>query len=306
MLCRMQLSVVVCTYNRAGYLRRMLQSFYEQQRLESLAFELLLVDNNSTDATATVAKEFAAQSGFRYLVEPKQGLSYARNRGLAEAAGEYIAYLDDDVLLSPEWIHRLLSCFEETDADVVGGRSLLKFEVPPPTWFGSELGKLVSQVELGDRRMDAGDGRRLYGLNVAYRTERLRCVGGFDTTLGRTGKKLLSGEDLRANAAVVAAGGKAFYEPEALVHHCIPPERIEWEYLLKLSEAGARTRARLDWDRGPQFALAGFCIALAKLVQATLMRAFVIRRDMNSERYRAYLIARHRLARLLVYYTRLT
>jgi len=238
-------SVVVCTYNRARYLGPMLESFYAQP-LDEISFELLVIDNRSTDETRAVADTFSARPGFRYLYESEQGLSHARNRGLAEAQGEFVAYLDDDVLLSPDWLRGLAQCFAETGADVVGGRSLLRFEQTPPPWFGPEFRKMLSEVDLGEVRRSAGDGRRLYGLNLAYRKSALESIGGFDTRYGRTGGQLLAGEDLRANAAIAAAGGTLFYEPDALVHHCIPPERCEWDYLLRLAVVGADTRLALD------------------------------------------------------------
>jgi len=299
MLPVMKLSVVVCTYNRAAYLGRMLESFYAQRCLEALEFELLVIDNNSTDSTPEVAAEFQGRSGFRYLQEPVRGLSHARNRGLREARGTHIAYLDDDVLLMPDWARHLLQCFEETGADAVGGKSLLRFEQAPPPWFGKELAKLLSEVDLGDTRLDAGDGRRLYGLNLAFRSTALRDAGGFDTALGRSGGALTSGEDLRATAAVVAAGGKAYYEPRALVYHCIPPERTEWNYLLKLAESGARTRAQLDRGRGWGVLVRGMAEALFKLLLLRTSQWFSRGQGPDGEAVRARSIAVHRLQRLV-------
>jgi glycosyltransferase involved in cell wall biosynthesis len=270
----------------------MLDSFYAQS-LDDLSFELLVIDNRSTDETRAVAEAFTARQGFRYIYEDRQGLSHARNRGLAEARENILAYLDDDVLLSPEWLRAIVSCFDETAADVVGGRSLLRFEKTPPPWFGPEFRKMLSEVDLGEVRRSAGDGRRLYGLNLAYRRSTLESIGGFDTSYGRTGDALLAGEDLRANVAIAAAGGRLFYEPKAVVHHCIPPERCAWEYLLRLAVVGADTRLALD-AAAPLPHRARACAEAALKYAAAAAGAAFAARDSYEGRSRKVAMARHR------------
>lgn len=244
------ISVIVCTYNRAPVLRRMLASFYAQDCLD-VPHELILVNNNSTDDTAAVAAEFADRPGFRYLVETEQGLSAARNSGMRASRGEIIACLDDDVLVSAGWLRQLAVCHAETGADVVGGRSALVIEAPPPPWFGPDFRRYLSEVDLGRARCDAGDGRRLFGLNVSFRRAVLERHGGFDPRLGRSGGELLCGEERVLIARVHAEGGRIVYEPDAWVGHIIGADRLNFAYFLRLCAGTAATYAREDAAASP-------------------------------------------------------
>ncbi|MBI1320194.1 MAG: glycosyltransferase [Candidatus Hydrogenedens sp.] len=295
------ISVVVCTHNRAAYLSAMLDSFYAQD-LAGASYEVLVVDNASTDETAEIAAAHQESPGFRYVYEPQQGLSHARNRVLAEACGGVVAYLDDDVLVSQRWLAALARCFEETKADVVGGRSLLRFEQTPPPWFGPQFRRMLSEVDLGDSRCDAGDGRRLYGLNLAYRADALRRIGGFDTGYGRTGANLVSGEDLRANALIAAEGGRLVYEPEALVEHQIPAARCEWDYLMRLAQTGVATRLTLDTDAPRGRRAAATLEALAKYMLAVAGAPAAFIRGRESYAWRLNRIERLRQSALTLGY----
>ncbi len=239
------ITALVCTYNRAPTLRRMLTSFYAQDCLD-LPHELILVDNNSTDETQAVAAEFAHQPGFRCIVETKQGLSPARNRGIAESTGDIIACLDDDVLLDPQWLAKLQACYDETGAQVVGGRSYLVIEGDPPPWFGPDFRRYLSEVDLGDDRCDAGDGSRLFGLNVSFNKDALLHNGGFDARLGRTGGQLLCGEERTLIARIHAAQGKILYEPAARVGHIIDANRLNMAYFLRLCAGTGASHALSD------------------------------------------------------------
>jgi glycosyltransferase involved in cell wall biosynthesis len=110
------ISVIVCTYNRARTLHLMLESFFAQQDLNRLNHELIVVDNNSTDDTGQATEAFSNHPGFSYVLEGRQGLSFARNRGIAEAAGDFVSFLDDDVIVDPRWLANLQKCLDETNA----------------------------------------------------------------------------------------------------------------------------------------------------------------------------------------------
>jgi glycosyltransferase involved in cell wall biosynthesis len=96
----MILSVVICTYNRAELLERALNSLLNSPREASESWELLVIDNNSTDMTKEVVSSYEA----RYILEPNQGIAYARNRGYMEAKGTYVAYIDDDAYVDSGWL----------------------------------------------------------------------------------------------------------------------------------------------------------------------------------------------------------
>ncbi len=255
------ISVVVCTYNRAALLREMLGSFYAQDLYET-PFELLVVDNASTDDTAEVVQGFAARPGFRPVYEAEQGLSAARNRGIREARGDIIAMLDDDVLVDAQWLRHLARSFAESGADVVGGRSYLVLRGDPPPWFGPDFRGYLSEVDHGPTRRDAGDGRYLFGLNIAFRRSAIEEAGGFDRGLGRRGAQLLCGEERRLCAAIAARGGRLIYEPDAVVGHIVLPERLEWDYFVRLCHGAGVSRAALD-------APAGFGVRVLRLAETS-------------------------------------
>lgn len=244
------ISVVVATYNRSTILKDMIRSFYAQTGLEVVSFELLVVDNNSSDATAEAVREFAGAPGFRYIFEARQGLSCARNRGVAEARGDIVSFLDDDVIVGEHLLTALQRSFEETGADAIGGRSYLVFDSPPPDWFGADFRRYLSEVDLGNVRCDAGSGVRLFGLNLSIKRAQILRHGGFDENLGRTGTLLLCGEERALLQKIYAGGGRNFYEPEAVVGHRVDAHRLNWDYFVRLSAGAGQTRAMLDAPAG--------------------------------------------------------
>lgn len=293
------ISIVICTYNRASYLKQTLTTFFRQEHLDRVEHELLVVDNNSSDGTPEVVQEFSSHRALNYHFEAQQGLSRARNRGVAESRGDIVAYLDDDVLLSPGWLGALAQCFAETDSDVVGGRSLLQFEGEPPGWFGPEFRRSLSEVDLGDKRRDAGQGNRLYGLNVAYRRKALMDAGGFRLHFGRSGGKLISGEELDLNQRIAEAGGKLTYEPNALLRHVIPLSRTEWEYMLALQKGAVETRAMLDADANAAQCMRNLLDTSLRYALFTLMKQ--ASRFQGKDSYAARLAyCRHMKARMLL------
>ena len=134
----MKISAVVCTYNREKYILDSLTSLRDQTLHESL-YEIILVDNNSTDATALKCMEFgqnATHINYHYYKETKQGLSYARNRGIALAQGEFIVFLDDDAVASKNYLEEIVSFFDShSEVSAIGGRIFPKYEQPKPVWM---------------------------------------------------------------------------------------------------------------------------------------------------------------------------
>ncbi len=248
------ISVIVCTYNRADVLARMLDSFVAQPGLARVPHELIVVDNNSTDHTQLVLQQFESRASLRLLRETRQGLSHARNRGLADARGDIVAFLDDDVLVQADWIERLQDCFAATRADVVGGRATLRFERTPPSWLGPYFRRALSEVDLGPERRILDSGRRLYGLNLAFRRAALIAAGGFNPALGRAGTDLLCGEETAVIGRIVESGGTVVYDPFAVVAHCIDRRRLAWSYFERQSIGAGRSDALADppgavWER---------------------------------------------------------
>src|SRR5262249_27766746 len=133
----MDVSVIVCTYNRAGTLGGTLRALDEQLVPPGLKWGLLVVDNNSADTTRGVVEAVAAGARIdvRYVLEARQGLSHARNAGIARAGGAIVAFTDDDVSPASDWVASVAAVVRETGADIVGGRILPRWEHPPPPWL---------------------------------------------------------------------------------------------------------------------------------------------------------------------------
>jgi glycosyltransferase involved in cell wall biosynthesis len=277
------ISVIVCTYNRAHTLRRMLERFFSQQDLNRLDHEIIIVDNNSTDDTPQVAKEFSNRSGLCYVLEGRQGLSFARNRGIAEAAGDFVSFLDDDVLVDPRWLVNLQKCLDETHADAVGGRVELNFQAPPPPWLGPLFRMHLAELDLAPTRMVGLDRFGYSGCNVTFRKQALQNVGGFDETLGRTGTQLRCYEETVVLYRIQSKEGKLVYDPAVRVEHLVGPERMTWPYFKRLSLSQGISLAMLDIDG----ALTSRLIAL--LSRLELGRVF-----------KGFLESRHKPTRILL------
>lgn len=229
-------SIVICTYNRADLLRSTLESLLDLDGLEQA--ETIVVDNNSTDDTCRVAEQFRLYGGrervrVHYLFEATQGLSAARNAGIRAAAGEVVAFLDDDAIPDIGWLRAIIDGFaERPDVHALGGVIRPNFEIRRPDWLQGPLERPYTIVDLGDRRRTYPVGMHPYGANMAIRrsafAERM-----FPTGLGRSGASLLSGEETWLFRDMARAGLGVFYEPAMAVTHFIPASRLTREWILR-------------------------------------------------------------------------
>jgi len=226
-------SIIVCTYARAALLRETLLSLEQVKGIETA--EVIVVDNRSPDHTAEVAAEcqtrLAGTVNLIYVYESRQGLSIARNRGIKEAKGAIVAFLDDDAIPSEEWLECIVSAFERhADAGAIGGIIRPLFETTRPDW-------LVKQLELGFTIVDFGNKEKLYprrfhpyGANMAIRREALGGLS-FPESLGRKGQSLLSGEESWLFAQLRKKGSKLVYVPGMSVLHFIPGDRLRQDWI---------------------------------------------------------------------------
>ena len=242
------ISVIICTYNRAQTLRRMLESFFSQQGLNRLDHEVIIVDNNSADDTTQVAKEFSNKPGFRHILEGRQGLSFARNRGITEATGDFVSFLDDDVIVDPRWLANLQKCLDETHADAVGGKVDLNFQTPPPPWLGPLFRMHLAELDLAPTRLVGLDRSGYSGCNITFRKQVLQYVGGFDERLGRSGTQMECLEETVVLYRIKSAEGKLVYDPTVRVEHLVGPERMTWPYFKRLFLGQGISLARLEID----------------------------------------------------------
>lgn len=244
------ISVIVCTYNRAPILRKMLNSFFRQPLGDLEGHELIVVDNNSTDSTERITEEFLHYPCIQYVRYGVQGLAHARNRAWAEARGDYIAYLDDDVMVGEQWMRSLVDCIAQTGASFIYGRVHLVFKSNPPEWLGPALRPYLGEVDLGSTRLKLTATRPFRSVNAAIRKTMLAAHGGFDNNLGRIGKELLTGEDAALISGIMRAGEIVVYEPKMDAGHLIGEDRLEWDYFNRLYAGLGKTMALREPWRG--------------------------------------------------------
>jgi len=213
----------------------MLKSLQEIVIPDHLSCEVIVVDNNSDDDTRLVFEEIAKdfEPRIRYVLEDKQGLSHARNRGVKEASGEIIAFTDDDVIVDKHWIQNIDKAFKEYDDVVcVGGKILPIWEIPKPRWLKPDLYGYLALLDKGDS-VAYMDALGIWGANFAVKSEMFKRYGLFDTNLGRTPRKLYSGEEAEFLQRLQNAGEKILYYPLSIIHHHIPAHRMSKKYLRK-------------------------------------------------------------------------
>lgn len=247
----MFLTISIQTYNNAHTLAQTLESLRALRSVPGIEYEILVVDNNCTDDTPAVLDRYGEvlSPRLRHVLEPRQGLSHARNRALHEAKGGIVAFLDDDVIVDSGWLQAVVSAFEEHAADVVGGKSYLIYPGEKPAWLTAEYEELLSRVDYGDRVI-VGIQKQLFGLNFSVRREKALAVGGFNSALGRVGRDLGSGEEKDLQDRIVQAGGVVVYEPQAIVGHIVRPERLTRRWFARRVYGGAMSGQRMRLANG--------------------------------------------------------
>jgi glycosyltransferase involved in cell wall biosynthesis len=223
-----QLSVVVATLDRCEYLRLCLEAL-GRQTAPAEDFEVIVVDNGSSDETVSVATELCGElPNVRYVREERRGLSVARNTGVAHSRAAIVAFTDDDAMPHPAWADRIIARFETLPAEVavLGGEVEPIWEAPRPDWLIDPLLRPLSAgLMWGPTARLLRDEEWLVEVNIAYRRARLLEFGGFAEQLGRVGTNLMSGEGC-INQLMARAGLRCFYDPQILVRHHIPAARL--------------------------------------------------------------------------------
>jgi glycosyltransferase involved in cell wall biosynthesis len=233
------LSIIICTRDRAPQLERCLQKFKEAQTFRK-SWELIVVDNNSSDDTKTVIQTFAASAPFkvRYLFEGRQGLSHARNRGIAATSGSIIAFTDDDCLVERQWASTIVREFStDHSLAVLGGR------VEP----GDPNGQAVGTRTCSDRKQITSFQElfgRMIGCNMAFSRKVFEVIGGFDPLLGK-GTSLGSAEDLDLLYRALKGQLTIVYVPEAVVFHA--HERTSTSSIQQVHDEYAKGRGGFYW-----------------------------------------------------------
>lgn len=258
-------SFAICTYNRAFIIHKCLQSILLQKDVK-VDFEILIIDNNSTDNTAQVVRPFVEQNtNFRYIVEKKQGLSYARNRAITEAKGKWIVYVDDDGILAPNYINRLEFILSNYDYDGFGGKAEPCFFYGRPKWLSKSFG-LHSLPTTTDPGYINGKDGWLIGCNMVFRKRDLITNGGFNPELGMTKNQVVYGDDDNVQQKLIDAGLKLGFDSQLIVQHIIPPQKLKLSWHFKSAHAhGINWRKQRD-QKYPLFRDYGtLCLSLIGL-----------------------------------------
>lgn len=244
-------SVVVCTRNRSAALRGALESLLEVQYDPAL-WEMVIIDNASTDDTAEIARSVAAANParVRVLVEPTIGLSAARNAGIAAAAAEIIAFIDDDAYPEPGWLSAVVEGFSRPEVMCVGGPVAPLLEGELPSWFRGRFLPYLTVWDPGPEPVELRYNEYPRGANIAYRRSGIELVGGFSEHLGRKGSSLLSCEEIELCLRLERAGFITLYVPGARVRHLTPVGRMTPEWLAARFEAQGRSEAIVNWMHG--------------------------------------------------------
>lgn len=225
------ISVVVCTRNRVKCLEKCLASLLNQSASVA-SFEIIVVDNNSIDDTPALIAQIAnAQNNVRYCREVQTGLSFARNRGLSESSGEYVAYIDDDAEAFPDWISQISSFIRRNRlVAAFGGPFEATMESDVPSWFPPEYGTF----DLGDKEYKINCvSEFLCGTNMIFRRDMLLTIGGFHTGLGMTGDTISYGEETRLQIDLKSRGVEIYYVPAIKVKHLLSTEKMSFRWLMK-------------------------------------------------------------------------
>jgi glucosyl-dolichyl phosphate glucuronosyltransferase len=243
----MDITVILCTFNRSESLAKALASTAAQKLPETVTWEVLVVDNNSRDQTRAVVEEFCRKypNRYRYLFEPRQGKSYALNAGIRKARGEVLAFMDDDVIADPTWLRNLTASLRRGECAGVAGRILPEKTFTPPRWIPLQERYALAPLAVFTPSLEAGPLTDApFGANMAFHKSVFEKHGGFRTDLGPQpgGAGPQKSEDSEFGHRVLAAGEKLRYEPSAVVYHVVPAGRVQKRYFL----AWWRDKARSD------------------------------------------------------------
>lgn len=240
----LRLTVVVCTHNRPRDLERCLDAL---AALED-PVEVIVVDSASQPPCRELVEKYAAQvENLTYLREEQPGHSRARNRGIAAASGELVAFLDDDAAPRRDWARRIAAPFEANPAiGCVGGACKPVFrDAPRPGWLSDRLLQFAAITRFGPTGREATSSSEWpFGANMAFQREALARAGPFSEGLGRAGSNLLSGDESPLIESVRRAGWKIWLEPGAVVDHTVHAERCRSGYYWRRLWWQGITRAR--------------------------------------------------------------
>ena len=237
-----KITVIICTYNRAFILGECLNSLC-MQTIPTEQFRVLVIDNNSTDNTRDIVAPFTDRlRDLQYIFEPMQGLSYARNRGLAEAQTEWVAFLDDDAKAHPDWVEKILATITKGDFDAFGGPFYAwHYFGPPPVWLPDIFDTYTAKQGYGA----LCDESYIPGGNCALKICAAKTAGGFPADMGMRGDKCAYAEEAFLFHKMATIGYRLGYTPEMKIDHCVLPHKYTFHWQLLSLFARGRSHQRV-------------------------------------------------------------
>ena len=244
-------TVLICTYDRCRLLQETLESL--QGLATARTWDIVVVDNNSTDETRQVVRDFADRASVHvdYVFEPRQGKSHALNTGVGHARGEIIAFTDDDVRVAPGWLDEACAPLDsDPSVQYTGGPVRPLWGGTPPRWLDRTRGDLWGTLAI----LDYGPAPFIFeercrvplGVNMAVRRSLMECIGGFHPDLGRRGRSLLGQEQAEFLARACSRGARGQYQPQMEVWHHVPASRLTKSYFRRWWYWKGVSRARVD------------------------------------------------------------
>jgi glycosyltransferase involved in cell wall biosynthesis len=226
-------TVLICTFNRASELHEALGYALAQDTGGRFSYEVLVVDNNSTDNTRQVVEQFiaAGHSHLRYLFEGRQGKSHALTTGVAAANGSIFAVSDDDVHVPADWLRTIVDTFRaRPDVTFLGGKVLPLWETPPPPWLTSRHWSAIALSDYGPREFVVDSSKRICLLAGCFRTEVVRALGSYRVGLSVSKGQIGGIEDVDLFERLYDAGYKGLYVPQLAIGHKMPAARTGKAY----------------------------------------------------------------------------
>ncbi len=254
----LRISIAIPTRNRSYFLDKLLEGLL-RQTVDHDIFEIIIVDNASTDGTEAVARMWGSRfANFTYLVEKRTGIAYARNTAWRSARSDLVAFLDDDAIPDPEWLQGLADTYDnfwDGEQLIVIGGGVRPYPIHGgtiPPWLGPEFQDYWTRLDLGRESRVLVQGEKLVGANFSLPRATLEAIGGYNENMYHYG-----GDERWIEDEVLQRGGVLVYSGQAWVNHAVPAERLEpgWFYRRMIIEGKSQQR-RKSLRRGDPIGLA--------------------------------------------------
>jgi len=245
----MTLSIIICSYNRASYISDALTSLYGQSSgLDD--FEVIIVDNNSTDNTKEVYAQWRqtdTNGQFTFISETQQGASFARNTGAAIAKGEWVCFMDDDAVATTDYVKNIIKHIQDQPFIVgFGGRIIPKYIPSEPKWMSYYVSSLVGNFDYAPTACAFENGKYPLESNMIVKKSVYDQIGGFNVNLpGVVGTLRIGGEGKELFYKIIALGHTIYYDPSICVHHVVEVKKLTSEYMYRVASGigrGEKTR----------------------------------------------------------------